>query len=61
MKQQNLSRITYVLIYGLKMSRIDEAFRKVEPSSMKDIEIEKIGDTMREAVRNFNDLIGQKV
>ena len=61
MKQQNLSRITYGLVYGLKMSRIDEVFRKVGPCSMKNIEVEKIGSTLRDAVQNFNRLIGQKI
>jgi len=61
MKQSTLSRITYGLIYRLKISRIDEVFRKVKPGSMENIEIEKIGSTLREAVLNFNTLIGQKI
>jgi len=61
MKQQNLRRITYGLIYGLKMSRIDEVFQMVKPGSIENIEIERIGSSLYEAVRNFNRSIGQKV
>lgn len=46
---------------GLKMSRIHEALRKLRLYGFDKVQIKSVGKDFQEAVRNFNESIGQKV
>lgn len=60
--KRQINRMTSAFTLSLKLGRVYEITRKLRLLGFDSVSVEKVvGKGIRDAVRNFNDSIGQKV